>query len=185
MCGRYYIETEDRIMRSVIEEAEKKSKVKTGEIFPSDIAPVLTSRGEIVPMRWGFERFDKKGIIINARSETSETKSMFRVPMKTGRCLIACSYYFEWEKKKTEKIKYKLSPFECNFFYLAGISRISPKTNEETFVILTRPASKSINFIHERMPVIFLQNSYDEWLNTHNPSKTLETAATEVDYSRV
>ena len=177
MCGRFYIETEDRIMRSIIEEAEKKSKVKTGEIFPSDKVPVLTSCGEILPMRWGFNRFDGKGIVINARSETAETKSMFRLPMQTGRCLIACSYYFEWKKRNTEKIKFKLLPVEHGFIWLAGVSRVSPKTNEKTFVILTRPASESINFIHDRMPVIFSERSQDEWLNTLNPSRLLESNA--------
>ncbi|HCM13967.1 MAG TPA: SOS response-associated peptidase, partial [Lachnospiraceae bacterium] len=46
--------------------------VKTGEIFPTDKAPVLIRRqNDIHPeaVKWGFPRFRNKGVIINARAE--------------------------------------------------------------------------------------------------------------------
>jgi len=64
MCGRYYVADEDNIieLREIIQEAQNNlryadmaSQIKTGEIFPTNVAPVVTSDGAI-PMKWGFPR---------------------------------------------------------------------------------------------------------------------------------
>ena len=107
MCGRYYIDSDrrDDMIREVLESVETKyentpalRKMKTGEIFPTDTAPVITQR-EPVLMEWGFTRFDGKGRVINARLETAGEKPMFRGCYAGQRCLIPASYYFEWEKR--------------------------------------------------------------------------------------
>ena len=50
MCGRYYIQDEDSAeeLRQIIEELQRKSAesaeaVKTGEVFPTDLAPVIAN----------------------------------------------------------------------------------------------------------------------------------------------
>lgn len=99
MCGRYYIEIEDSELRSIIAEVERNSSVNTGEIYPTNNVPVQAKDGSITVMRWGFPRFDGKGVIINARSETASSKTVFARPMMEGRCLVPASWYFEWEKR--------------------------------------------------------------------------------------
>jgi len=185
MCGRYYIEVEDSELRSIIAQVEQKTAVNTGEIFPTNNVPVLAPDGGIRVMRWGFPRFDGKGVIINARSETAASKGMFAKPMLKGRCLIPASWYFEWEKRGARKVKYALMPPGSNILWMAGLSRFDYNTGELNFVILTRPAWEGISFIHDRMPVILPKERHDEWLGGRDPESTIKWAINEVEYRTV
>ena len=97
MCGRYYIaedDLSDELSRMIDELNRKKTPegLKTsGEIFPSDIVPVLANsrKQDVQPfaMRWGYA-FPNGRPIINARSETAAQKPMFRDGMRQRRCVI-------------------------------------------------------------------------------------------------
>lgn len=182
MCGRYYIEIDNIELNSIIAEVEKKAAVKTGEIYPTNTVPVLSPNGTMTAMRWGFPRYDNKGEVINARSETAAEKNMFRYPMMEGRCLVPASWYFEWEKRGSKKIKYALAAPDNRPVWLAGLSRRDAKTGDSLFVILTRPAWSGISFIHDRMPVILPKEIHDEWLFGHDPKGTMNRASDEVRY---
>ena len=88
MCGRYYIaedDLSDELSRMIDELNRKKTPegLKTsGEIFPSDIVPVLANsrKQDVQPfaMRWGYA-FPNGRPIINARAETAAQK-----PIKTA-----------------------------------------------------------------------------------------------------
>lgn len=182
MCGRYYIAAEDRDLAEILEAVEFAAAVKTGEIAPSDPAPVLRSGGEITAMRWGYPRFDGKGLIINARSETAAEKAMFRGDLRTGRCLVPASWYFEWEKRRDSRIRYRLRPREAGPVWLAGLSR-RERDGEYRFVILTRAASPDIAFIHERMPVILPRRTHDAWLHGGDPAAALQWAEEQLEFA--
>ena len=95
MCGRYYIaedDLSDELSRIIDELNRKKTPegLKTsGEIFPSDIVPVLANsrKQDVQPfaMRWGYA-FPNGRPIINARSETAAQKPMFKDGMRQRRC---------------------------------------------------------------------------------------------------
>lgn len=182
MCGRYYIEIDNEELQAIFAAVSNKKDIKTGEVFPTNIAPVLSPKGELTAMRWGFPKFDGKGDIINARSETANEKNLFRRPMMEGRCLIPASWYFEWEKRGKKKIKYSLAATDNRPVWMAGLSRVDHKTGEFLFVILTRPAWEDILFIHDRMPVILPKSCHDEWLNGHDPMDTMRRSINEVNY---
>ena len=87
MCGRYMI-TDDadieeigRILRDIDDKYNGTGvSVKTGEIFPADNAPILSvqsGKPTLLAMKWGFPKWDGKGVIINAKSETAAEKRMF------------------------------------------------------------------------------------------------------------
>ena len=108
MCGRYYLarskadQPSDELNRiiSALNRKKTPASLKTsGEIFPSDIVPVLANNRqmEIEPfvMRWGYS-FPNSRPIINARSETASQKALFKDGMLQRRCLIPASNYFEW-----------------------------------------------------------------------------------------
>lgn len=182
MCGRYYIEIDNEELQSIIAAVERKTVIKTGEIFPTNTVPVLSPTGNITAMRWGFPKFDGKGEIINARSETAAEKNMFRKPMEEGRCLIPASWYFEWEKQGSKKVKYSLFSPDNRPLWLAGLSKTDYKTGESLFVILTRSAWSDISFIHDRMPVILPKEKHDEWLFGHDTGSVLNSAVNELKY---
>ena len=107
MCGRFYTDFDDAQYREMLAMLYLKSEreagllmLKNGEVFPTDSVAALDATGPRA-MRWGFARFDGKGKVINARSESVLEKAMFRAPMLTqteraqsGRCLIPASAYF-------------------------------------------------------------------------------------------
>lgn len=172
MCGRYYIEIDNDELNSIIREAQAnynaheqmKITMKMGEIYPTEIVPVISMERRPLPMKWGFTRFDNKGVIINARSETIAEKPMFRRALHEGRCLIPASNYFEWEKLPNgKKQKYALGTRE-KLIYMAGLYRTQIETGLSTFVILTRSAAPQIAHLHDRMPVILPIDARREWL---------------------
>ena len=170
MCGRFYIDDEDALYRGFLERMHRMdtddtilAMRKTGEIFPTDNVPVLDAGGPRM-MEWGFTRYDGKGRVINARSETAAEKAMFCEPMRSGRCLIPATSYFEWEKRGARTTKYKLRPEKDGMFYFAGLYRAEAGKRVPLFVILTAPAAEGISFIHDRMPVMLPDGAGEDWL---------------------
>lgn len=171
MCGRYFIDLgqEGSELIKIIEEVKERYKntpelaaMKTGEIFPAYIVPILTSASPLL-MKWGFSRFDGKGQVINARVETVPVKPMFRKPFMEHRCLVPASCFFEWEKRGPKKQKYAIGL--QNTLYMAGLYRFEKDVSVPLFVILTRPAAPDIAFIHDRMPVILAKDMHEAWLS--------------------
>jgi len=195
MCGRYYIADEDTpedLMR-IIEEVNRRSSgnavaVKTrGEVFPTDTVPVVANSRSLHPasfaMKWGYTLPDGKPII-NARSETAAQKVMFKDGMLQRRCLIPATNYFEWEKRDDRKIKYAIQPTGSRIMYMAGIYRM--EQGKPVFSILTREPAPSIEFIHNRMPVILRPDIISDWLNPeYNANEILESALNEMNYMAV
>jgi putative SOS response-associated peptidase YedK len=189
MCGRYYIEIDDRELQDIVRAAEKnigetheQLTIKTGgEIFPTDIVPVQTGPNQYWFMKWGFAASNGKPVI-NARSETALEKPMFRKAMRGQRCLIPASGYYEWRKDGAGKIKHQFYlPGSPMFF--AGCWRKEKEGMPHTFVILTRPASGGAEAIHDRMPVIIPQNRAAAWLS-ESPD-AMKEAITDLWYKRV
>ena len=187
MCGRFFVPEDDSIqmIRDVMEELDCRNvKVKTGEVFPGDVAAVVANnrRMQIEPfaMEWGYHLPDGKRII-NARSETAAQKAMFADGMRQRRCLIPAAHYYEWEKAAGKKVKYAIEPQNSNGFYLAGIYRI--EAGKPVFTILTTEAAEGISFIHERMPMILPREAIRDWLNpTYHGDDILKVALKEMEY---
>ena len=189
MCGRYYLEIDEKELQEIVREVEKKTtgypeqlRLKTGgEIFPTDTVPVQTGIGRYQPMKWGFIGFDGRPVI-NARSETAPEKPMFKGAMQACRCLIPAGGYYEWRKEGSKKIKYRLF-IPGSMMYFAGCWRMEKNLGLYTFVILTQPAAESVAMIHDRMPVIIPHSRIDAWLN-ESPDAMRE-AVTNLSISRV
>lgn len=167
MCGRYSFFTEAP-SREVLEILDKLrqdpqyGRMKTGEIFPSNLAPVLVPEGEVVVPRlfsWGFPSFRGKGLIINARSETIHEKRLFRGPMERERCVIPSTGFYEWDE---EKHKFLFTLPDTPMLYMAGVHHLYE--GGERFVILTTGANGSVADVHDRMPVILREGDVEGWL---------------------
>ena len=178
MCGRYSILTEDEIIeiREIIQEVslrishddfQNNSDTAATEIFPTNNAPVIISDGEgavsFENLRWGFQRWDGKGVIINARSETLKTKNLFSRLLTVGRCVVPAGEYYEWEKIGKEKIKHFIKDTEGNILFFAGLYQDTSDGRE--FVIITKEAVGDVEKIHNRMPVILKAEQIENWLN--------------------
>jgi putative SOS response-associated peptidase YedK len=168
MCGRYYIEISDEELREISKSAATRAELsyrdmsidmKTeGEIYPSNVVPVITSKG-ITPMKWGFA-FQGRKLLINARFESFLNKPTYK---NCKLCLIPASGYYEWKQDSDPKVKYAFYR-EGHPLYLAGLYK--EFEDEPRFVILTREAVGEARKIHHRMPVILPVKDVPESIET-------------------
>ena len=171
MCGRYTFFTDkelqevDEIIEQISNEIQLE-KMKAGEIFPTNIAPVLLPQDNIVIPRlmvWGFPNFRNKGVIINARSETAREKKLFASSLEQKRCIIPSTGFYEWD---TTKKKYLFNRPDTGMLYMAGI--YNQFEGENRFVILTTEANNSMVEVHDRMPVVVPKDKINDWLSDIN-----------------
>lgn len=171
MCGRFYIadESRDAEIKKILDkiDMQQREKMKSGEIFPTNHAPIIRDEDRVDLLQWGFPKFNAKGVIINARSETASQKSMFSKSLRERRCVIPCSGFYEWQKKDASKPKSKFlfTSNESTIMYFAGLWNEYKGEDEGRFVILTRDANISIADIHDRMPVVLYGTEISSWLN--------------------
>ena len=200
MCGRYAIDFMDESgeFNEIIREINRKysntealAQMKTGEVFPTDIVPSLASESaQPFLMKWGFPRWDEKGVIINARAETAMEKKLFRPSLLARRCVVPAAGFYEWARKdvpltlfdfadasesvsdvKTKmKGKYLLSMPDTPVLYMAGFYSTevgSVKKIPPSFVILTTAANEWVAPLHDRMPLILKEKDISDWLSNN------------------
>lgn len=170
MCGRYVLFSDPEMaeIREIIEEVQRQNpEIKTGEIFPTNSAPVLLQEnGKLMPeaVKWGFPDFRGKGVIINARAETAPEKPMFRRSLEEKRCIIPSCGFYEWSHSGP-KTKYQFNLPGEGVLYMAAL--YNDFAGERRFTILTTAANKSIADIHNRMPVVLARQEMDQWIDSY------------------
>lgn len=176
MCGRFNLNGSAKEVLSILEELSHEpgaDAVKTGEIFPTDIVPVLTqTEGAVRPeaMVWGFPRWDNKGVIFNARAETALSKPLFRNALLHYPAVVPTTGFYEWKTTlgQRKKIKYLFSDPQAEVLYLAGFfnffnEKYGPVPRR--FTILTTDANASMAAYHNRMPVLIRHSEREAWLS--------------------
>ena len=166
MCGRYNFTVEQsEEIKEILEKLNaklQKVQVKTGEIYPTNFAPILIGEDDrVAPAAgsWGYLQYNKKGVIINARSETALEKKTFRGSLLTRRCIVPSTGFYEWDGKKR---KYLFRPEGTNTLYMAGLYQYNQE--ELHYVILTTQANESLKDIHDRMPLVIPKNEIETWI---------------------
>ena len=210
MCMRYYMELSpelrpyiDRAFHSPLKDrmvAKLGRPLKTeGEVCPTDIAPVIAPDNNhsptVFPMIWGFTNPRERGKpLVNCRVETAGFKPFWKESWQRRRCIIPCSYYFEWEHYMTIKgqkkagQKYMIQPTGALITYLAGLYTIEEANGIKVpvFTVLTREPGEEISFIHDRMPVILGKENVENWMDPQsNPVEIVKTALTDMYYEKV
>ena len=71
-------------------------------------------------MHWGYRLPDGK-LLINARSETADTKPLFRESLALRRCALPASGYYEWNAGRE---RHEVLPTKEKTIYLAGLYRL-------------------------------------------------------------
>ena len=180
MCGRSSLtvtekELEARFNASFYsEDLERYNPIPNYNMAPSQNLPVITDADprHINLFRWGLIPFwakdEKIGYkMINARSETVDEKPAFRQALRKRRCLWPIDGYYEWIKNGKEKIPYRVifkdeSIFTAAALWEEWIDNAGIKVH--SFTVLTRPASPSMAFLHDRMPVLLPKDQEYRWL---------------------
>lgn len=209
MCTRFYVEPIS--FQSLITRAQKiqlandimvklgKPLTMCGEMRPTDVIAVLApnkeGRAAVFPMLWGFSHETTDASIVNCRLETADKKEMWKDSWFRRRCVIPCSWYFEWEhfrspdgKRSKVGDKYLIQPKDSHSTMLAGLYRIEERKGMQVpvFSVLTRDAAEGVRAIHDRMPLILNREDVAAWVRPDgNPREIAEKGLTELCLEKV
>jgi putative SOS response-associated peptidase YedK len=198
MCGRYGLGLSFSSLAALLQ-AKPLPHLEDLEwgpdynLAPTDLAPVLlelNGKRRLGLFRWGLLPFwasDPRiaAKLINARSETVAEKPAFREAFATQRLLVPASGWYEWRhaeeprKKKAEKPTphwiHGANPDEM--LMLAGLgSRWVDKASglaHDTFTILTTDALGAASEVHDRMPLVLVEELQALWLSPSTPKSAL------------
>lgn len=169
---------------SVVEIAEKILKEQEQyriNAFSFPECPIVTTEQELQSFRWGLIPFwtkdekqadEIKRMTLNARADTIFSKPSFRESIRSKRCLVPSTGYFEWRHEGDRKMPYYIYLKDESIFSMAGIydTWLDKSTGEvvNTFSIITTEANELTGYIHNtkhRMPAILSQENEEKWLN--------------------
>ena len=199
MCGRYTAAKDFgeliKLMGTVM--ARVPFFTPRYNIAPTQLAPVIyhppssnfgaAGGGLAVKlMRWGlipsWAKDESVGnALINARSETIESRTAFREAFKHRRCLIPADSFFEWKEMHGERQPFRVMLKSGEPFCFAGLwdrwvkppaaGKFDTDLDEapasetiDSFTIITRAANAAIAPLHDRMPVIMAPCHFVWWL---------------------
>lgn len=174
MCGRFAQFNPD-----IEGKFQAKPKKNTGELLfnfnytPGNNIKAIIKEGEryIVNYKWGITAewtIRKKLNLINIRSDTLTEKNSFQGLFRNKRCLIVADGFYEWKKSESGKIPFYITMKDKETFAFAGLwnSWINVAGEEIlSCAIITTGANELVSVIHNRMPVILPETSYDLWLD--------------------
>ncbi|MCB9851466.1 MAG: SOS response-associated peptidase [Phycisphaerales bacterium] len=184
MCGRYTLtcELDDLIAEFGIEVATELSP--RYNIAPTQYAPIIRSTSgtlRLDNLRWGLiPSWSKDASIgarlINARSETADSKPSFRSAFKSRRCIAPATGFYEWKKTGTgSKQPYWIHLANDRPMALAGLWETWTSDDGkpmETFTILTTTPNDKMATLHDRMPAMLSHDDVEAWLNTEATDAT-------------
>ena len=126
----------------------------------------------------------------NARIETVAEKPSFRQAIRSKRCILPVSGFYEWQKQGAVKQPYFIHRPGAAPLALAGLwdRWCDTASGElvESCSIVTMPAKGAMKSLHHRMPAMLEPEHYDVWLDpefreTHILQDLLESTAAELE----
>ena len=182
MCGRF---TQERPASELAEifaaEPLRDDPGAHFNVAPTDEATVVVQREDrraVTGYRWGliphWATDAKVGSrMFNARAETLTTSPAFRDAFRRKRCLVPVDSFYEWKREGTIRQPYRVVRRDGRPLALAGLwagwHDPATQTVRRTFAIVTTSPNKALADLHDRMPVIVLQDAWDRWLDPTPP----------------
>ena len=155
MCNAFNTARNPENIREAIFEVESKLVRRT------DQAHVKIPTGELVPMKWGFQR-SGLGVVNNTRSDNLNIP-MWKKAIENRRCLIPILSYYEWSGPKGDKQTHVFQSPNHNYLWIAGLWEESSELGP-CFSMLTTEANPVVSPIHHRMPAIVTENDHKKFL---------------------
>lgn len=169
--------------------------------FTNPEYPIVTQAPEIQVYQWGLIPFwtkteeDAARIrtkTYNARAESIFEKPSFCASVRTRRCIVPSTGWFDWRHEKGRKIPYFIYVKDESIFSMAGIYAHwrNPSTgySVSTFSIITTQANELMSFIHNtnfRMPVLLYKEEEEKWLYPELKDEEIKSLLRPFDDSRM
>jgi putative SOS response-associated peptidase YedK len=187
VCGRYVSVSSPALLaeRFGVTEVRIEELEPSYNVAPRADVPVVAERhGERVldVLRWGLIPSWAKDRsigdrLINARGETLTTSNAFKRAFERRRCIVPADGFYEWQKMEVQRTKqpwfFRRRDGEPLAF--AGLWEIwhdrelgddAPRVRSCT--IITTGPNELVAPIHDRMPVVLAEDSWDAWLSVEN-----------------
>jgi putative SOS response-associated peptidase YedK len=129
-------------------------------------------------MRWGLVPSWADDVkigdrLINARAESLAEKSAFKTAFRKRRCIIPADGFYEWQRQTGTKKKQPMFIHRRDGepIAFAGLWEVWKDRDEPdagwllSCAIVTTRANATMAPIHDRMPVILTEDTWDEWLD--------------------
>ena len=187
MCGRFnIIEKPLTQLITQIVGGDAPSSLKTHyNIAPTEEVPVLRLVGKnewTMPLaKWWLVPYwsskpSTKFSMFNARSETLAISKAFREPLKSRRCVIPASGYYEWKKEKSMKVPYYIEPSVDSGFAFAGLWDRWQRGDKiiESCTIITASSPESMRHLHSRIPIHLTVEQARSWIDFRTEAVSLE-----------
>jgi putative SOS response-associated peptidase YedK len=176
MCGRFALIVDASVLADIFEVDVEQEIQPRFNIAPTQTVPIVRwdkeNGRQLACARWGlvpsWSNDEKIGArMINARGETVDEKPSFRSAVKTRRCLVPASGFYEWVQTGGTKQPHFIHFSDGRTFAFAGLWERWHKGEAdplETFTIITTTPNELMQGLHDRMPVILPPGRYGEWL---------------------
>jgi putative SOS response-associated peptidase YedK len=195
MCGRYSVGKTATELAEELDASLATDAIKPRfNVAPTQEAPMLVALPDrrLGLARFGWSLRNKKGLLLNARSETATSNGLFRTALERRRSLIPADGFYEWrvlgEGKKAPRQAYflhdhgKIITFAGLYYVEKTLEKKegepqqdepSPVVKQASFVILTTAASEAIQRVHDRMPIVVPPDMRSAWLDLSKPVEPL------------
>ncbi len=183
MCGRFTLKTPPdqwgQLLLPLLDiEAAKANWVPRYNVAPTQNIVAIAVDCESAErftdyFRWGLvpswaEDLSIGNRMINARAETIGEKPSFSGPLKTRRCLVIADGYYEWKTEGKLKQPYWIHPADGGVFAMAGLWETNGRATGQPIkscTIITTAANEKMSEVHDRMPVVLVDEALQSWLN--------------------
>lgn len=186
MCGRMTMTHPHDAMARLFEAAPANDlpPIPNYNVCPTNAVAVVTASADadgsshraLRPMRWGFiphwyKKPNDGPLLINARAETIAEKPAFRSAVRSRRCLIPATGFYEWTKGEDDaRLPWYFSRPDGGPMVFAGIWQVWDKgdTPLATCAVVTTGASDWMAETHHREPVVVAKDDWATWLGEND-----------------
>ncbi len=172
VCGRVTVTDPARIAQQF--GLSLPAPVARYNLAPSQDLPVITNLhpNAIAWFHWGLIPSWAKDPatghkMINARLESLAERPAYREAIVKRRCLVLCDGFFEWQKASSSKTPFYIRRQDHEPFSFAGLWdswRAPDGQRLHSCTIITGPANRLVQPIHNRMPVVIEPADRARWL---------------------
>lgn len=147
--------------------------IAPGSSIPAVRQGARVPKGELASFHWGLvpswaKSDDSATQLVNARAETLAAKPSFRDALRSRRCVIPASGFYEWEHRGRAKQPWFFRRRDEQPFGLAGLWetwRAPDGAILESCAVITNEPNDLMKPIHHRMPVMLTPEQFVPWLD--------------------
>jgi putative SOS response-associated peptidase YedK len=162
MCGRASQRGKREDFRNYVYKFDPGHDLNRGNIKPTEVVPVVINdcdEVKTVEANWwcqfdGSKEWSTEYSTFNANIEKLEKSPLWRNLLKTKRCIMPVTSFYEWPEKG--KPPMEIFANDGKPFALAGLwsTWFDHGEPRKSFAVITTNANEFMNPIHDKMPVV-------------------------------